>query len=467
VKVKILDFLSERGVLLEPDAMNYLLKRENPLEHLDNIWKNINQDNIILSMRDILAAEEIAHIATRTKVSSAKEFQPEFRILRQSPRSSCEGKLEDFTQYFKSRFASLKRLLGKRRELISCIEIAKVKKVTGSVKFIGIVNSVTNTKNGHRILELEDEKERIKALIPKDSELISDPMVQDEVVGIVGSRSKDLVIVENVVRPGHPVDKTFKTAANPLLAVFISDIHVGSKHFLYDPWKGFSSWLRSEPMVKYIVVTGDLIDGVGIYPKQEEDLLIADTYSQYEELSKLFNEIPRHIKVILMPGNHDAVRPAEPQPPLSSELKGLFKGDVEFVGNPSLFQIDGVKVLAYHGRSMDDFVSQMLKASYERPLEIMKAMLQKRHLAPVYGGKTPISPEKEDCLVIDRIPDIFVTGHVHAAGLESFRGIKLINASTWQSQTDYQKMRNMLPEPCKVPVVNLGTGEAWLNDFLA
>ena len=138
---------------------------------------------------------------------------------------------------------------------------------------------------------------------------------------------------------------------------------------------------------------------------------------------------------------------------------------MEFLGNPAFFQISGVNVLAYHGRSMDDFVSQLPNASYEKPLDIMKAMLQKRHLAPVYGGKTPISPEKEDFLVIDSIPDIFVTGHVHATGVEGYRGIKLVNASTWQGQTEYQKMRNIQPDPCKTIVVNLGTGESWINDF--
>jgi len=38
-------------------------------------------------------------------------------------------------------------------------------------------------------------------------------------------------------------------------------------------------------------------------------------------------------------------------------------------------------------------------------------------------------------MVIDTVPDIFVTGHVHGAGLSHYKGVRLINASTWQSQT--------------------------------
>lgn len=466
MKIKILDFLSRKGALLEPEVLNYLLTYNEPLEHLGNIWNNISQENAILSMNDILKAEEVGRTAARTRIVKAKDCASDFKLLKEYSPSRCEGKLQDFTRYFESRFRALKALLERRRELSRCLEISKIGRASGEVKFIGLVNSVTTTKKGHRMLEIEDENGRIKTLIPSSSELIENPVIQDEVVGIVGRKSRDLVIVDNIVRPEHPINKNFKTAEHPLLAVFISDIHVGSKYFLYEDWKRFSSWLRSEPSIKYLVVTGDLIDGIGIYPKQDEDLLIEDIYSQYEELAKLTNEIPDHIKIIMIPGNHDAVRPAEPQPPLPLKLRDLFKGDVEFLGNPSFFQISGVNVLAYHGRSMDDFVSQMAKASYERPLDMMKAMLQKRHLAPVYGGKTPIAPEKEDYLVIDTIPDIFATGHVHSVGLENRRGIKLINASTWQAQTGYQKMRNMHPDPCKAVVVNLGTGESWINDFL-
>src|SRR5207253_35834 len=83
-------------------------------------------------------------------------------------------------------------------------------------------------------------------------------------------------------------------------------------------------------------------------------------------------------------------------------------------------------------------VSAIPGLSYQRPLDGMKAMLRLRHLAPIYGGKTPIAPEAEDHLIIDEIPDIFVTGHVHAVGVDQYRGVVLVNSSTWQAQTPYR-----------------------------
>jgi DNA polymerase II small subunit len=103
--------------------------------------------------------------------------------------------------------------------------------------------------------------------------------------------------------------------------------------------------------------------------------------------------------------------------------------------------------------------------TYDNPLEIMKEMLKRRHLAPIYGGKTPIAPEKKDYLVIDPVPDVFVTGHVHGAGVSEYRGVRLINASTWQAQTSFQRMHNFHPNPAKLPLLHLGTGKVVMKDF--
>jgi DNA polymerase II small subunit len=125
------------------------------------------------------------------------------------------------------------------------------------------------------------------------------------------------------------------------------------------------------------------------------------------------------------------------------------------VGNPCHFSLEGVEVLSYHGMSLMDFISAIPNLNINNPLDIMKEMLRRRHLAPVFGDKTPLAPECRDWMVIDSVPDIFVTGHVHSAGMENYKGVLLINSSTWQSQTEYQKMMNFQPQPAKVAVVDL------------
>ena len=83
-------------------------------------------------------------------------------------------------------------------------------------------------------------------------------------------------------------------------------------------WDKMMKWLNSDDEtahnIKYLVIAGDAVDGIGVYPGQEKNLAIMDVYDQYEFLARKLDMLPDHITPILSPGNHDAVRPAEPQP---------------------------------------------------------------------------------------------------------------------------------------------------------
>jgi len=307
-------------------------------------------------------------------------------------------------------------------------------------------------------------------LLPSESAVASEAVVLDEVIGVVGTvNDRGLVIAQSIVRPDLPTVKAFRGTSHHVRAAFMSDIHVGSRTFLEDKWSKVSAWLGSADeiagSIRYLVVSGDVVDGIGVYPRQDEELSIDDIYGQYEALARMVADLPDRLSVIMLPGNHDAVRPAEPQPAFPTSIQNLFDSNVIFAGNPSLLSLEGVRVLAYHGRSMDDLVSAIPGMSYARPIEAMKAMLRMRHLAPIYGGKTPIAPEAEDHLIIDEIPDIFATGHVHAAGVDQYRGVVLVNSSTWQAQTPYQKMRNIQPMPARLPIVDLASGQAIVREF--
>jgi DNA polymerase II small subunit len=393
------------------------------------------------------------------------------KILRDiTGRSTCEGTLEDFTRYFRNRFQVLSRMLRNRRELGGAQEISKARRSTREVRFIGMVSDVRATKNGHRILELEDETDRISVLVLGDSPSASETFVMDEVVGILGKvNDRGLVIAETVVRPDVPVAKPFRGTGEHLRAAFISDVHVGSTTFLDEKWSKLAAWMSSDDEIarslRYLVVSGDVVDGIGVYPRQDEELAIDDIYEQYEALARMMSGLPDHVTVVMIPGNHDAVRPAEPQPALPVPIQKLFDSNLIFAGNPSLVSLHGVKVLAYHGRSMDDFVSAIPGMNYHRPLDAMREMLRMRHLAPIYGGKTPIAPEAEDHLIIEEVPDIFATGHVHSVGVDAYRGVILVNASTWQAQTSYQKMRNIEPKPARLPIVDLASGQSLIREF--
>ena len=226
-------------------------------------------------------------------------------------------------------------------------------------------------------------------------------------------------------------------------------------------------WFKNDPLaktVKYFVLTGDGVDGVGIYPGQERHLAITDLFNQYGELARMLEDIPDWVDVVMLPGNHDAVRPAEPQPALDPEVQQDYS-NTTFVGNPCDFSLHGVRILSYHGKSIDDFVATLRSVTYSKPEMAMRAMLERRHLAPSWGGKTPLSPEPEDRMVIPVVPDIFVTGHVHGHFVGDHKGTLMVHSSTWQDQTDFQRMLGFQPKPCILTVVNLHTFATESIDF--
>ena len=493
----LLDFVSQKGTLLEPAAVEFLLSERDPLGRLERLLGSYEAPPLVVTLADVRRAETIARRAAsqaavlvppafpaasaspsppipasfRRKGAAAADHSPDVKVLRDiTGRSTCEGTIEDFTRYFRYRFEVLGAMVRSRRELGGATDIAKAKRSTREIRIVGMISEVRTTKNGHRILELEDEVDRVSVLLPADSALAAEVLVPDAVVGIVGTvNDRGLVIAKSLVRPDIPVARPFRGTKDAIRAAFLSDIHVGSKTFLEEKWAKFLAWIGDgdevAASIRYLVVSGDVVDGIGVYPRQDEELAIDDIYGQYEALATHLQELPDHVTVLMIPGNHDAVRPAEPQPALPVGVQKLFDSNTVFAGNPSLLSLHGVRVLAYHGRSMDDFVSTIPGMNYHRPLDAMREMLRIRHLAPIYGGKTPIAPEAEDHLIVEEVPDIFATGHVHAVGVDAYRGVVLVNASTWQGQTSYQKMRNIDPTPACLPIVDLSTGQASVREF--
>jgi DNA polymerase II small subunit len=122
-------------------------------------------------------------------------------------------------------------------------------------------------------------------------------------------------------------------------------------------------------------------------------------------------------------------------------------------------------VQMYHGRSIDDMISLIPGASYENVDQMMIWMLQRRHLAPTYGKRTPIAAIREDHLLIDPVPEVLHTGHVHIMGLSEYRGTLCVNAGAWQGQTTFQKQMNIHPTPARAVVLDLQTLKPQVIDF--
>ncbi|WP_256391446.1 DNA-directed DNA polymerase II small subunit [Natronoarchaeum rubrum] len=388
-------------------------------------------------------------------------------------RSTGTGEYDDFVTVFRDRF---ERLSGKLRGRVNHRPTDALDAMGGGsdAAIVGMVNDIRSTASGHWLIELEDTSGVFPCLVMKDRRFADqvDELLCDEVIAVEGTLADDggILFVDSMYFPDVP--RTFEpsTADRHVQAALISDIHVGSQEFMADAWTRFTDWLHTAEAenIEYLLIAGDMVEGVGVYPDQDEELDIVDIYEQYEAFSEYLKQVPGDIEIVMIPGNHDAVRLAEPQPGFDEELREIMSAhDARISGNPSTVTIEGVSVLMYHGVSLDEIIAEFPdeKATYDDPQKAMYHLLKKRHVAPQYGGHMRLAPEEKDYLVIDEAPDIFHTGHVHKLGYGKYHNVLAINSGCWQAQTEFQKSVNIDPDTAYAPVVDLDTLDVTIRKF--
>jgi len=475
-------YFEEQHKLVEAGALRLLLGTHQPLLVSREVVERAG------GTRSFVTAEMVEEVLAERRPASTpsaaappsdaiKELSAPSAGVSDSFRSLVEGysgppppghPIVAFEALFHSRYRTLHRFLRGRPTLENPRSIDELRPVDGMASVVGMVREIRETsKRHHTILALDDASGSVEVLVLKDSVAARAAFVPDEVVGVklrISAERGRIPLVLAVERPDVPLGRPAGRAQSSGRAMFLSDLHVGSKAFLSESWAALVAFLREEGpnpalarSIHSVVIAGDLVDGIGVYPRQERDLAIGDIVEQYVELGRRLSEIPSRMTVIAVPGNHDAVCPAEPQPAIPPNLAHDLPANVRLLPNPSTFALGGTIVEAYHGRGFDDLIPAIPGASYARPTDVMRRMLQMRHLAPIYGDRTPLAPLERDGLVIDPVPDILVTGHLHTYGVDRYRGVLMLNASTWQSETEYQRMRNITPVPARAAVVDLAT----------
>ncbi len=410
----------------------------------------------------------------------AKEYNANYEILKDpTGKMHTSGSYEDFMELFKDRFYSFKKLMRKRENISAANNIANILRLNqvGEVKVIGLIISIKTTSSDNKMIQIEDLTGRINLLVKNDSinyelfqktnYLVNDIMIYVEGFYRPGENNRPgIIFVRNLTEIDIPVSFNPAYSDTPLSIALISDLHIGSKKFIPKLWKRFIKFLNGKfgnqktrdfaGKIKYIMIAGDLIDGIGIYPNQKENLEISDIYKQYEKAAELLREIPSYIKIFYSPGSHEPVHKALPQPAVPKKyIDGLFDLGVICVGDPVLIQTEGVKTLSFHGDSLIDLNMSIPGLSHEQPTKSMKEILRFRHLAPSYGGKNLIAPMRKDWLVIDTIPDIFHTGHIHISGFGNYRNILLVNSGCFQNKTKYMESFGINPTPGRIGIVEL------------
>ena len=484
-----------KGYQVHPDAFAFLKSLDCDVEKIiktivyaKNKFKKkspilIDDIKSVIS-RDLNRTDEV--VITNTNTESNGEsykiiFDPTYKINSEDKR--------DFFKLFDSRYKKTLKILSIRSESRQIRKIKYIKdlrnksrfsslanenergKLVDSVFVAGLIMLKRNRKNDVELV-IDDTSGsipvvcRTRELINEASTLVLDQMLMLEISP--SKRNSNDFVIKDIIFPDIPEHVSSKSGTESYVAL-ISDLHVGSKYFMEKEFNDFLGWLSSDDefvrKIKFICIAGDIVDGIGVYPNQDRELIDININSQMSYAAALLQKIPKRIHVFLIPGNHDPGRRALPQSALTNLRDFQQLENFSIIGNPSLVELNKVKLLLFHGQSLDDVIATVPGLSYSKPVEAMKILLRSRHLSPIYGNRTPIAPESEDMLVIDDVPDVFHAGHVHTTQVGRYKGTLIVNSGAWQKQTKFQQTMGITPTPGICILINLATLQSFKKDF--
>ena len=485
-----------KGYQVHPDAFAFLKSLDCDVEKIiktivdaKNKFKK-KSPILIDDIKNVISSDANGHIEepviTNSNTDSNDEnykiiFDPTYKINSENDK--------DFFKLFDSRYRKTLKILSIRSESRQIRKIKHIKDLRNKSRFssldnenergkfidsafvAGLIMSKRNRKNDVELV-IDDTTGSIpvvcktRDLINEASSLVLDQMLMVEIS--LSKRNSNDFVIKDIIFPDVPEHVAAKSGTESYVAL-ISDLHVGSKYFMENEFNDFISWLSSDDeivsKIKFVCIAGDIVDGIGIYPNQDKELIDININKQMSYAAALLQKIPKRMHVFLIPGNHDPGRRALPQTALTDLRDFQPLENFSIIGNPSIVELNKVKLLMFHGQSLDDVIATVPGLSYSKPVEAMKILLKSRHLSPIYGNRTPIAPESEDMLVIDDVPDIFHAGHVHITEVGRYKGTLIVNSGAWQKQTKFQQTMGINPTPGICILVNLGSLQSFKKDF--
>mgnify|MGYP002525101337 FL=1 len=388
-----LNYALNKGFQIHPDAFKIL---ENvDVKKLEKIIKEIVREKTKQKLFQINQDD----LETYLGIKEDSDLQSEIKVLSDPTLKITSGEgVKGYNALFSSRFNKLKRIISDRPESRMLKSLASIK----SAKFeddLFVCGLVTEKKSERNItkLMLEDPSGSFEGIIfDDDLQKTVDTLLLDQFIMIrVGMGKNSGFIIKDIIFPDIP-EQAVNKSESEAYAVFLSDLHIGSKYFMEEEFSDFVAWLSSpDPVarkIRFVLIGGDILDGVGIYPNQNKELVCQTIEEQLKKAEGLIDKIPKNIKIIIMPGNHDPGRRALPQPAIPKKYNSSLweRENVIMIGNPSMISLNGVKVLMFHGQSIDDIVKTTPGMRYDEPTNVMKHLLKVRHLSPIYGSQTQI-----------------------------------------------------------------------------
>ncbi len=460
--IPVINITTVKEYLETPDQTLQLIKEEI-IEKSGKSGRIISNNHQIVELDKQKIMKSMLHPNVSQKIvhstPTVRRLSSHIKVKTDIPeRTSAKPDITAFRHLFQNRFKQLSNIL--MDNLNNSEAILKRNLLANEVSrdksgiIIGMVQDTRVLHTNKFVIQLEDPKSEIitNCVMVQDSKSFPEyrDIIRDTVIGISGVlpknfREGDITVFwgKDVIRPGF-VPIKFKPTSDHHKILFISDLHFGSKHFIRSVFAKLIKLLTLQDLnpineniaaeINTIIIAGDLVDGVGRFSDQKGQISFHSLQTQYENLAALLMEIPSHIQIVVIPGEHDATQTALPQPAIDKQISKALLAIPNLIshGNPLRLSLDEMNFLVFHGQGNNELFQKQFQKKPLNPTLGIRHLLEYRHLCPEYGSFNPLAPFKKDYLIINEVPDVIVSGHFHQAHYEEYKGVKIITCGTFQ-----------------------------------
>ncbi|MHA2238786.1 MAG: metallophosphoesterase [Candidatus Hodarchaeales archaeon] len=499
-KKRIIEMCLQFNFNLAPDALDHLVVLSPSEKQMVNFLKNISTNKPVITLQKIQSEFEAVtakKIDSESKIRDFKKktvpekrkFKVEISIERDIPfKLPQEPNIKAFREIFIQRYHQLSQMILKNISPEISIFRRNLHKdripPSRNGILIGMVQDTGVLHTNRFVIFLEDPitGKTTKCVIVQEPPSFPEyrNIIRDTVIGIIGVLPKNFIEGEikafwgrDIIRPSFK-NHHFEPKDIYSRVLCISDIHYGSKNFAGNLFSKLIEYLNGRIQINEnslnpesidtIIILGNLIEGVKHSRNDVQHDIIESFDNQYQLLSEALRKIPNRIKIIVIPGEKDASQMVIPQPAIDKKVaKSLYSlPNVQNHGNPLRLTINGMKFLIYGGHGYKQIFQDRLKLKSNDLIKGIEDLLEYRHLYPEYGSFISLAPYSKDYLVIDDIPDIVVTGHLHKANHGIYKGIRIVNCGTFVRTG---KENEDLSSLGVFPIIETGTGEIEMLDL--
>jgi len=252
-----LNYALNKGFQIHPEAFKIL---ENiDVKKLEKIIREIVREKVKQKLFQINQDD----LETYLGIKEDPTLQSEINVLFDPTTNITTGEgVKGYNALFSSRFNKLKKIISNRPESRKLKSIASVKtaKSEDDMYVCGLVTTRNSERNITRLV-LEDPSGSFEGIV-FDNELqkTAGTLLTDQFVMVRISRGKNSgFIIKDIIQPDIP-DQPINKSETEAYAVFLSDLHIGSKYFMEEEFREFVSWLSSPDSVarkiRFILIGG-------------------------------------------------------------------------------------------------------------------------------------------------------------------------------------------------------------------